>query len=340
MKILYLSCHSILEYQELKLFTELGYEVFSHGAYLNLASPGDEKRPAIEGGVYNDHMVSLAIHHSKDNLHPEMIEPYDVIMIMGGAESPIWLKNNWEKFKGKTVIWRSIGQSVPAMEQQIKRYRDQGLKIVRYSPRENNLVNFAGSDWIIRFYGDPDEFCLWDGKWKRVMTVVQDFKHRGDWVGYKVWESVTKDFNRVLYGPTNEGLDYWMGVPSYDDLRKALRQEGCFFYAGTRPAPYTLSFIEAWMSGIPVVALGENIIGKKPEWPQGTYEVPHLITNRESGCIASTEDEMRGYIRDVLEDRDFAEKLSNNGRQKAIETFGKEQIKNQWQEFFKKHCNV
>ena len=34
MKILYLSCHSILEYDEVKLLTGMGHYVFSPGAYV------------------------------------------------------------------------------------------------------------------------------------------------------------------------------------------------------------------------------------------------------------------------------------------------------------------
>jgi len=48
-KLLYLSCHSVLEYAEVKLFKEIGIDEFSHGVYANPHTPTDIKRPAIEG---------------------------------------------------------------------------------------------------------------------------------------------------------------------------------------------------------------------------------------------------------------------------------------------------
>jgi len=48
MNILYVSCHSILEHDEIKLFSELGADVFSHGAYRNPQQVDDPKRPVLD----------------------------------------------------------------------------------------------------------------------------------------------------------------------------------------------------------------------------------------------------------------------------------------------------
>ena len=49
-KILYLSCHEVLEYDEVSLLLELGHEVFSPGAYVEPANPGGKTmRPSIPG---------------------------------------------------------------------------------------------------------------------------------------------------------------------------------------------------------------------------------------------------------------------------------------------------
>jgi len=39
MKILYLSCHAVLEYDELRILNDLGYDVTSVGGYINPKSP-------------------------------------------------------------------------------------------------------------------------------------------------------------------------------------------------------------------------------------------------------------------------------------------------------------
>jgi len=53
-KILYLSCHEILEFDEVSLLHELGHEVFSPGAYVEPANRGDQNlRPSIPGLKYD-----------------------------------------------------------------------------------------------------------------------------------------------------------------------------------------------------------------------------------------------------------------------------------------------
>ena len=101
MKILYLSCHSILEYDELKLFHELGLDVFSHGAYMRFNQPS-EMRPAICNDWGDERLVEQASNCTKENLSQEFIDNFDVILVM---HIPNWITNNWAKLKDKTVIW-------------------------------------------------------------------------------------------------------------------------------------------------------------------------------------------------------------------------------------------
>src|SRR5436853_4240788 len=108
MRILYLSCHSILEYDEIKLFTELGHEVFSvHGSYGNPTSPMDPKRPALAAS-FSGHLRTVALQCSRENLHEALIDWADCIIVMHRAD---WILQNWMKVKHKPVIWRTIGQS-------------------------------------------------------------------------------------------------------------------------------------------------------------------------------------------------------------------------------------
>ncbi len=66
MKLLYLSCHSVLEYDEVKLFKEMGIDVFSHGVYANPNKPSDVKRPAIKG-PFDHHLVYMSYRYGKEN---------------------------------------------------------------------------------------------------------------------------------------------------------------------------------------------------------------------------------------------------------------------------------
>ena len=330
MKILYLSCHSILEYDETKLLTELGHEVFSFGAYVNPQAPQDIKRPATEA-KYNEHLTSLATRFSKDDLHEEMIEWADVIIIQ---HVPEWIVNNWEKIKHKKVIWRTIGQSTGAIEMQLADYRYEGLKIVRYCPKEKNIQMYLGEDAMIRFYKDPEEYKDWNGSVNRVITLGQAIQKRGAFCNFPTFEEATREFPRIVFGADNDDLgDLWGGQLSYDDLKKELRDNQVFFYTGTQPASYTLGFIEAFMTGIPIVAVGNEIGNSLFKQEQNTFEVPDIIDNGVNGFVSDNIDTLKERVGQLLKDEGLRKRISEAGRAKAIELFGKETIKKQWETF-------
>ena len=100
------------------------------------------------------------------------------------------------------------------------------------------------------------------------------------------------------------------------------------------PASYTLNFIESWMTGIPVVAIGGEF-GNPPFLEnQFTYEIPFLIKNGVNGYCSDDLGKLTEYVKNLLEDHELAKKIGAAGREKAIELFGKEKIKKQWIKFF------
>jgi glycosyltransferase involved in cell wall biosynthesis len=331
-KLLYLSCHSIAEYDEVSLFREIGIDVKSHGTYANPNNPGDKKRPPIKG-EYDDQFVSLVMRYGKDKLPREIIEPFDVVL---SHWMPQWIENNWEVMKDKIVILRTNGQSTRDNEKWMKPYREQGLKIVRYSPIEKTIPDYIGHDAVIRFYKDPDEWKDWNGRRKRVITVGQSMKKRGVHCGFHIFKAVTSGFERKLFGPENEDTGHlWGGLLSFEKLKQQLRDNRVYFYTGTMPASYTLNFIEAWMTGIPIVAIGGELGNAPFLEKQYTYEIPFIMKNGVEGFWSDDFGALAGYIEQLMCDDKLAERVSKAGREKAIELFGKAKIKKQWQQFFK-----
>lgn len=345
MKILYLSCHSVLEYDEVSLFKELGHYVFSPGAYVEPENPGDATmRPGLSLGydpqdVEMFHALGQPGYDNKDRLSKEFVDRFDVVIVM---HMPRYIENNWEVMKHKPVVWRTIGQSVPQLERHLSRYRDQGMQIVRYSPRERTLENYMGEDALIRFYKDPDEYGPWNGESRTVMNCTQSMVQRNEWCGYALWERVTSSFSRHIYGPGNEALSYSKGKVPYEELKQAMCTHRCFFYTGTHPASYTLGFIEAWMTGIPIVALGPHYGSAgflpRPALNQnsaqlGLYEVSQLITNGVNGYWSDDVATLQRYVRSLLNDPAEAKRISERGRQQAVRVFGKPVIKEQWRQF-------
>jgi hypothetical protein len=330
MKILYLSCHSILEYDETKLLTELGHEVFSHGAYVNPQAPQDIKRPPTDA-KYNEHMAVLATRFSKDKLSEEMIEWADTIIVQ---HVPEWIMNNWDQIKHKNVIWRTIGQSTAATEIQLADYRYEGMKIVRYSPKEKNIQMNLGEDATIRFYKDPEEYKDWNGNVERVITLGQAIQKRGAFCNYQAFEAATAPYPRIVFGADNDDLGaMWGGQLSYEDLKRELRDNRVFLYTGTQPASYTLGFIEAMMTGIPIVAVGNDIGNSLFKQEQNTYEIPEIIDSGLSGFVSDSIEVLSDKVGQLLKDEPLRKRISEAGRARAIELFGKETIKKQWETF-------
>lgn len=331
MKILYMSVHEILEYDELKLFTELGHECYSLGAYTNPYGESGRKRPPIPEMPFDPHFSELSVRYSKDDLHPEMIEDKDVIIVM---HEPSFIIKNWDKIKHKRVIWRSIGQSIPKVERMLEPYRLEGLQVVRYSPREMTIKDNIGADATIRFYKDPDEFKDWNGSSKEVVTFAQSMKSRGSFLNFDMFEQVTRPFPRKLYGPNNEDAgELSGGLLSYEDMKQKMRDARVYFYTGTHPASYTLNLMEAMMTGCPIVAIGSGYGNSKDFPDQQTYEIPDIIYNGVSGYQNDDPEQLTNYIRLLMDDDKLAKHISFYGRQRAIELFGKETVKKQWKTF-------
>lgn len=344
MKILYLSCHEVLEYDEVKLLHELGHEVFSAGAYADNAKDGSPwsgfgLRPGIEGFEVNEDWKEqyrrlcnqypgedVRLHLIKD-----FIDNFDCVIVM---HIPNWIIKNWNVMKHKRVIWRTIGQSISKQEQALAPYRQQGLEIVRYSPKERDIPNFIGEDTIIRFYKDPNEYGPWNGNRRQLITIAQNMKERDAACNFTLFELVTRPFPRLLLGSSRGFLASWTtGKVSFDRLKRELCNNRVYFYTGTHPASYTLGFIEAWMTGIPIVAIGERY-GNADYFPgHKLYEVHQLIQHGETGFVSDNPAELRDYCQQLLDDHDLATRIGSAGRAAAIELFGKEKIKLQWQAY-------
>lgn len=339
-KILYLSCHSILEYEEIKLLTELGHEVFSPGAYVEPDNPGDSSlRPNIPELTYNPEVLEKfhAIGRmypgkdGKDYLTEELVNYFDIVIVM---HLPRWIQLNWEVLKNKRVIWRTIGQSVSNVEYDLKSYRDCGLQIVRYSPKERNIPGYIGEDALIRFYKDPEQYSGWTGHQKRVITFAQHMKARDQACNYTFFEKTTRSFDRCLFGPGSENVGKWgAGKVSYGQLKQELRDNRVYFYTGTHPASYTLNFMEAWMTGIPIVAVGSKHGNASYFSGHDLYEVSDLLENNKTGFISDDPEELKKYIKLLFENKELASEISVASRKEAIKIFGKDQIMKQWRSF-------
>jgi len=328
MKIHYLSCHSILEYDEVQLLTDLGHEVFSNGSYIDPKGHITLPRPGIKGAKYYEEYIPFATNFPKTNLPNELIEPFDIIIIM---HSPDVIINNWDKIKHKKVIWRTIGQSTEGVEASLKPMRDDSLKIIRYSPNERRLSNYIGEDILIRFYKDEDELSGWTGGGRSIVNFAQSLKGRRSHCHYDEIIAVIEKFDGTVYGPGNDDLGkYNGGAIPYEAQIKRMQEARVMPYGGTAPASYTLSFIEALMMGLPIVAINNqmaNII-----YNFDFYEVEEILRSI-GGIVCGSVEEMISQTEELLNNESYAKDISEKQRAYAIDVFGKKKIIKQWESF-------
>jgi hypothetical protein len=344
MNLLVLSSHAILEYDDLRLFSRLGYDVFIPGAYSDPAHPGVEFgrepfRPPILDAPHHPELEALChaqrvkhadtpagmgvIDWAKADLHPDLIDWADVIMV--NCFPVEWISGQWDRIRHKRVIWRTIGQSNPWVEHEMKAFRTQGMEIVRYSPAERRAFEptgaFAGEDAIIRFAKDPADYGPWIGDEAVVGNVTQNLDVRGDHCGLPFWTAATEGLPVKLAGLGSERMG-GVGSLSWNGLRDYLAHIRVFLYTGTQPASYTLGLMEAMLTGTPILS-----IGPEEMWMPALFEAHEMVG------WADVEG-ARQYLAAILATEPAAlMEQSAATRAKGIELFGIETVGRQWLAF-------
>lgn len=344
--------HSIEEFDQLRLLHGLGYNVFSIGGYIDPRHPHDPKRPALpEIPHYEDLHAAVDAPGGDDNLGAAQAHLPDAVL--DWADVLIYHHNlgrlfgQWDRVRHKRVIWRTVGQSVENNEREAQPFRDDGLQIVRYSPKERNIPGYAGEDALIRFYKDPAEYGGWTGEDPTVIQFVQDFERRRVWCNRDFFEAATEDLPRKVYGPQSEDLPYGGGTLGYDAMRARMRSARAYLYTGTQPASYTLSLIEAMMTGIPVVSIGPEYMGIFPYGPE-LFEGHEIAASGRGTTLADARTGIFDLIGAPANPRslhpfidasaqasayEFAKERSKVARARAIDLFGRDTIAAQWKAF-------
>ncbi len=337
MKLLILSSHSILEYDDVRLFHSLGYDVFCPGGYSDPANPGESMRPALPEVPYHADLAALChaqrvkhegqpadfgiVDWAKADLHPDLIAWADVIMVNCFPEA--WIGGQWDAIKHKRVIWRTIGQSNPLLEHEMSRFRRLGMEVVRYSPAERRafepLGAWAGEDAMIRFAKFPSDYAPWIGDDRVVGNVTQNLDVRGDHCGLGFWQAATKGLPVKLAGLGSERMG-GVGTLSYAGMADYLRHLRAFCYMGTQPASYTLALMEVMLAGVPIVSIGPGAM-----WLPALFEGHELV-----GLWSDFPVVARADLAYLLADDVAAKAASHAMHDRGVALFGAETIGAQW----------
>jgi hypothetical protein len=325
--ILLILDHSIAEYDDLRMLTELGYDVFSIGAYTRPHEPGDDLRPPLPKAWHHPELEALVPDqlHAKAWLPVDLIEWADTIIVHHYLDDRVVAQ--WPRIRHKRVIWRTCGQSDARLEKVMGPLRSDGLQIVRYSPAEQRYFEprtWAGQDALIRFGKYHADYRPWNGFERRVANVTQDMRQRGDWCGLTFWLQATDGLRAEPAGKGSEQLPGGLGKLDYPAMLEYLASSRAYLYTGTIPASYTLGLIEAMLIGVPIVSIGPDA------WmgPGELLEAHELV-----GLWDDDPGQAKVKLRELLSDGAYAAAIGDAQRRVALEAFDVAKVGQQWRAF-------
>lgn len=335
MRLIYLSVHEPLEYDEVTLLRSLGHTVFPLGYNFGDHGGTGGLRPPIDLGpdfarlrVSFDRMgCRFDVRDAVGSLHltPEFVARFDASIIMFAWPA---IDRMWEVLKLRPIILRTIGQGLDVFEPQHERLRQQGVRIIRYAAVEEATPGYAGADALIRFTKNPDDFAPWTGERPYVLSFASSFAQRFP-AEFDLWQRATESLPTLLGGRGNGHVPPALGGIDAAEQLRLLRECRAYFYCSGLEIPYTLNFMEAWMAGIPLVVMHPSAVGAG----DGYWEIGRLITPGEDALLVRNAAEATAALRRLLEDHALAARIGAAGRASAIRLFGRPSIGPQWRDF-------
>lgn len=156
---------------------------------------------------------------------------------------------------------------------------------------------------------DPGTYGGWTGEDGTVLSIIHSYEERG--------------WHYPLYREAMEGLptlhvdhlDPDQVVFDYAAIQRALRRSRVYLHDGEQE--YTITLIEAMMTGMPLVSF--RIPG-----------IERYVVHGENGFVGETAAEIRQHCQRLLDDDGLAERMGSVSRQMAIRDFHEERWRAQW----------
>lgn len=326
--ILYLSCHEQLEFDEMRLLTDLGHRVFSIGAFLATDSAGYLRRPLPAFFDPEDEAE-----YGRIGFVEPFLARFDVAIVMHEVK---WLEDLLQRRVRLPVIYRSIGQSSRHIDGLLARYRDR-MCVLRYSEGERDLDGTLAADAVVYFAKYLADFAEpWIGG-DRIVTFHNAYATRDSYPPLSAYEELRARLPCDLYGAGNESIAGAKGAVSPDGQAEVYRRAALYLYVYTTPPSYTLSFIEALGSGVPIVAprwtyvmrhLGPEDAAAMLFTPE-RYEIERLLDHDPRQLYASTE-EAEEKMRWLLAHPEACREISARQRETFARLFDAAKIGPRW----------
>jgi len=331
-----------MEFDLMTLFTELGYDWFSTGHFL------DPQNPIPADGLYRQSINKTANQewidsfrkscpnkqiHGASIVSKELVDQFDIVLVSHCCPWPYGVLANWDAIKHKPVIWHTYTQQQPEIEVAMAPLISQGLKVVRGSPKEQNILGSLPMTRVIRPFVNEKDYFGWEGTDNYVLTFNNFFARRSFISNTPQYLQVVSDIPHKTYGGTSDGHPEVIGHLSWEDQRLAYRKAKAYFALGSKPASLTYNMLEAMLTGTPTVTWGPDLGNWRGSKWDGTYEPSDLITNGVHAFFSDNLGELNSILKELLNNRQLAEYISKNGRELVLKEFSKDKVRSDWKEF-------
>lgn len=348
MRILYVGSHGVLEYDELRILGPICSSIFSIGYYIDPDNPVPNVRPPLALPNYDRRALEI---WKEENLTPvdfiksaRFLSRFDLILMVHDTRPIAY-------FEGELpipLVLRTIGQNDIASEWWISYLKTRihsPFYIVRYSPLEQNIDQFAGADAIIRFGKFHVDFKQ---RWAQeqdntIVTFASGLNFRAGACTFEFYKCVTDQFPRVVYGSLNPDADFMRPGVTHDEQLHILAGASVYLSLNTAPASYTLNFMEGLASGCAVVAPGREVIASSPEIEERVrlpeaYEVPDLLAGAPIELAVSDVDQGRRTLARLLADPELRRDVGSWCRERFTQYFEGNRIREEWRQFLSNIC--
>ena len=161
--------------------------------------------------------------------------------------------------------------------------------------------------------------------------MVNDFANRDYCCNYSGWQRITSHIKESgwgvdikLVGSCSQGLS--KPAESIDDLVTEYSSAQVFLNTSTiSPVPSCL--LEAMSCGCPIVSTA-------------TCMIPEIIEHGVNGFMSNDEEELKKYIKQLIDDEDLRKKMGAAARKTIIENFSEDKFITQWNNIFDKAYGV
>ena len=352
MRVLYLSgFHGVLEYNDCNMLEELGFDWFSTGIYLDPENPIDFAHLNLRGSIKRksnqktlEHFLQLqtsnyvkdfcGMHRPKTVLNKDFVDRFDLIF----ATQYSAIVENWSVLKTKPIIWRTVGAINSKMELEMRPFINSGnILPVRFSPVEL-LHRDSNGGVYIRNYVDEGIYKSWSGG-GAVLSFQSWFTQRAHLnTNKKYMELVTYPSSVMyeLYGAfvgTKDARS--LGTVSCTKQLELYRSCSAYLYIGSPVAIVAYNYLEAMMTGCPLVTFGPETAGiASPKDGSLLHEPSEFIENGINGFYSDSLTEIRAYLLELQVNTLMARSISNEARKTALNLFGKERAILEWKDLY------